>query len=435
MLADRSQFFYSALNQNEEIMTSNSANKEAFYILVSIILGLIVGFALYYSGNQEMANYIKPIGDAFLKLLKMIIVPLVLASIFMAIINIGSPDELGSMGIRAMAYYFTTTAIAVFIGIIMVNLIQPGVGVDISSITSELSAAQTEKFESSGSKGLGSTIIGVLLDAIPTNPFKAMADMKILQIIVFSLFLGVVSLMNKKVAMPLINFMESLEKVSMVMIDVIMKIAPFGIFALMVYVIANSGFSAIYGLSKYMSAVILGLFFHFIVLVLIAAWRHKSSPFFIIKSCLPPMLTAFSTSSSASTLPVTMNAVQDNLGVNKKTAQFVLPLGATINMDGTALYESVAVIFIGQAYGLDLSIANQIIIFITASLAAVGAAAIPGAGLVTMSIVLSAVGYPLEGIALILAVDRILDMFRTMINVFGDCVGTVVVDSFDKKTT
>ncbi len=416
-------------------MKSNSANanKEAFYILVSIILGLLVGFALYYSGNQELANYIKPVGDVFLKFLKMIIVPLVLASIFMAIINIGSPDELGSMGIRAMAYYFMTTAIAVFIGIIMVNLIQPGVGVDISSITSELSEAQTQKFQNSASKGLGSTIVGVLLDAIPTNPFKAMVDMKILQIIVFSLFLGIVSLLNKKVAMPLINFMESLEKVSMIMIEVIMKIAPFGIFALMTYVIANSGFNAIYGLSKYMIAVILGLFFHFLVLIFIASWRHKSSPFFIIKSCIPPMLTAFSTASSASTLPITMNAVQDNLGVNKKTAQFVLPLGATINMDGTALYESVAVIFIGQAYGLDLSIANQIIIFITASLAAVGAAAIPGAGLVTMSIVLSAVGYPLEGIALILAVDRILDMFRTMINVFGDCVGTVVVDSFSKN--
>ncbi len=410
--------------------STNNANKEAILILGAIILGLITGLILYFTNNQEVALYVKPIGDVFLKLLKMIIVPLVLSSIFMAIINIGSPDELGSLGLRSITYYFFTTAVAVLIGLVIVNIIQPGIGVDVGA---ELSAAQTSKFEASSSKGLLNTIIGVVVDAIPTNPFKAMAEMKVLQIIVFSIFLGIVSLLNRKIAQPLINLMESVEKLSMVLIDWIMKVAPFGVFALMTHVIASSGLNAIYGLAKYMIAVLLGLFIHMIFLLIIGSWRHKSSPLHILKACLPPMLTAFSTSSSASTLPITMNAVQDNLGVSKKTSQFVLPLGATINMDGTALYESVAVIFIGQAYGLDLSVTNQIIIFITASLAAVGAAAIPGAGLVTMSIVLSAVGYPLQGIALILAVDRILDMFRTSINVFGDCVGTVVVDSFEKS--
>ncbi len=414
---------------------SSSNNKEAVFILGSIILGLIFGLVLYFTNNQQIAEYIKPVGDIFLKLLKMIIVPLVLSSIFMAIINLGSPEEIGSLGIRAISYYFVTTAIAVFIGLIMVNLIQPGVGVEIESIKSTLTDAQTNKFQTSAEKGLVNTVISVITDAIPTNPFKAMADMKILQIIAFSIFLGIISLMNRKIAQPLIDLMGSIEKLSMIMIDWVMKIAPFGVFALMVHVIASSGLGAIVGLSKYIITVLLGLLIHGIILLIIGSIRHKKSPLFIFKSCLPPILTAFSTSSSASTLPVTMNTVEETLGVSKKTSQFVLPLGATINMDGTALYESVAVIFIGQAYGLDLSIVNQVIIFITASLAAVGAAAIPGAGLVTMSIVLSAVGYPLEGIALILAVDRILDMFRTAVNVFGDCIGTVVVDSFLKKST
>lgn len=178
---------------------------------------------------------------------------------------------------------------------------------------------------------------------------------------------------------------------------------------------------------------LLYLILHFLVLLMIGVIRTKKNPMFIMRGVAQSVLTAFSTASSAATLPITMANVEDNLGVDKKTAQFVLPLGATVNMDGTALYESVAVIFIGQAYGLDISIGQQMIIFMTASIAAVGAAAIPGAGLVTMSIVLSAVGFPLEGIGLILAVDRVLDMFRTSVNVFGDCIGTVVVDSFAKE--
>jgi len=419
-------------------MSSSSSKKDAFLILFAIVAGLVAGLVLNYWGSDSsltttIVSFVQPIGIIFLKMLKMVIIPLVLSSIFMAIVNLGSPDELGSLGIKSLIYYFSTTFIAVLIGLVVVNIINPGIGVDISSIGSSLSEAQSLKFQSSADTGLLKTIIGVVVDAIPTNPFRAMADMKILQIIVFSLFLGVASLLNRKVATPLINFMESLEGISMILIDWIMKVAPFGVFALMLTVIANTGFDAVLGLSKYMLTVLIGLFVHFIFLIFLASWRAKKSPAFIVKGCLAPMLTAFSTSSSASTLPITMSAVQDNLGISEKTSQFVLPLGATINMDGTALYESVAVIFIGQAYGLDISVSQQIIIFLTASLAAVGAAAIPGAGLVTMSIVLSAVGFPLDGIALILAVDRILDMFRTSINVFGDCVGTVVVESFSKN--
>jgi len=227
--------------------------------------------------------------------------------------------------------------------------------------------------------------------------------------------------------------MESLESMTLALTHGIMKFAPLGIFVLMLDVMAKSGYQAMFSLSKYMLTVILGLGFHAIFLMFVACVRSKKSPMFILKGLSSPLLTAFSTSSSAAALPITMTAVEENLGVRKETAKFVLPLGATINMDGTALYESVAAIFIAQAYGIELGIGQQIVIFMTASLAAIGAAAIPGAGLITMSIVLGAVGLPLEGIGLILAVDRILDMFRTTVNVFGDCVGTMVVDSMLEK--
>jgi len=200
----------------------------------------------------------------------------------------------------------------------------------------------------------------------------------------------------------------------------------------MLDVMAKSGVTAIYSLSKYILAVILGLTCHAIFLMFVASARMKKSPMHILRGIYPALLTAFSTASSAATLPITMTNVEENLGVRKSTAKFVLPLGATINMDGTALYESVAAIFIAQAYNIHLTIGQQVVIFMTASLAAVGAAAIPGAGLITMSIVLTAVGLPLEGIGLILAVDRLLDMFRTTVNVFGDAVGTIVVDSMIK---
>lgn len=402
-------------------------------IMFALFSGLTIGLILFYTGNGDYAEYVKPIGDIFINFLKMMIVPLVMSSIFVAMVNLGTPEELGSIGLKALIYYFITTAIAAGIGLIVVNLINPGVGIDIGSVGAEkMSAALTTKLQGSADTGLLKTILGVVVNAIPTNPFHAMANSVILQVIFFSLMFGITALFYKEEAQPFVSFMKSLESLSMGLTHGLMKFAPYGIFALMLHVIATTGFDAISGLAKYMLTVIIGLLIHFIVLLLIGVIRSKKNPMFILRGVAQSVLTAFSTASSAATLPITMANVEDNLGVDKKTAQFVLPLGATVNMDGTALYESVAVIFIGQAYGLDISLGQQMIIFMTASIAAVGAAAIPGAGLVTMSIVLSAVGFPLEGIGLILAVDRVLDMFRTSVNVFGDCMGTVVVDSFVK---
>lgn len=405
-----------------------ASKSEAKLIGLAMLAGLVVGLILYFTGTGEYVEYVKPIGTIFVRLLKMVIIPLVFSSIFMAMFHLGTPEALGSMGRKAVAYYFITTVCAVFLGIVFVNLINPGVGADLGAAGIHgLNSTMQQKVTST--QGLWSTVIGVLVDAIPTNPFASMADGTVLQVIVFAIMFGVVALYLPKESEAVIKFMKSLEAMTLRLTHVIMKFAPIGIFVLMLDVMAKTGFDAVISLSKYMATVILGLACHFVILLFIAAWRLKKSPAFILKSLSSPLLTAFSTSSSAATLPITMTTVEENLGVRKDTAKFVLPLGATINMDGTALYESVAAIFIAQAYGIHLGIDKQIIVFMTASLAAIGAAAIPGAGLITMSIVLGAVGLPIEGIGLILAVDRILDMFRTTVNVFGDCVGTIVVDS------
>ncbi len=409
-----------------------ASKQEAKRIGLAMILGLIIGLILYFTGNGDWAQYLKPIGTIFIRLLKMVIIPLVFSSIFMSMFNLGTPEALGSMGRKAVGYYFVTTVIAVFFGLIFVNIISPGVGADLGSQgISGLSTAMQDKVQ--GQQGLWATIIGVVVNAVPSNPIGAMANSTVLQVIVFSIIFGIVALYTPKQSEPMIKMIGSLEKMSLTLTHGIMKFAPVGIFVLMIDVMAKTGFGAIVSLSKYMLTVILGLGFHAIFLIIIASWRLKKSPLFILKGLSAPLLTAFSTSSSAATLPITMASVEENLGIRKETAKFVLPLGATINMDGTALYESVAAIFIAQAYGIHLGIDQQIIIFMTASLAAIGAAAIPGAGLITMSIVLGAVGLPIEGIGLILAVDRILDMFRTTVNVFGDCVGTIFVDSFLDK--
>jgi len=421
-----------------DLQDKNSARP----ILVAMLLGLLIGILCYFLANgtfgekgQEVGSacllgvkFLKPIGTIFIKLLRMIIVPLVFSSIFMAMVNLGTPKTLGSMGRKAISYYFITTAMAVLIGLILVNIIRPGVGVSIAEAGLHgLSESMAQKVQQN--QGLMQTIADVLMDAIPSNPVHSMAEGNILQIILFAVLMGIVALFHRERSEPVIKTMQSLEEMSLVLTHWIMRLAPLGVFVLMLDVMAKTGFDAIISLSKYMLTVIIGLFVHGGVLLAVASFFHKRSPWFILRGMGPALTTAFSTASSAATLPITMANVEDNLGVKKETAKFVLPLGATINMDGTALYESVAAIFIAQAYQIHLTLGQQLIIFLTASLAAVGAAAIPGAGLITMSIVLSAVGLPLEGVGLILAVDRILDMFRTTINVFGDSVGTIVVDA------
>lgn len=381
-------------------------------ILIAIVLGVAVGLLL-----GEKTSHIKVVGDIFIRLLKMIIIPLILASMVAGIVSLGDVRKLGRIGLRTFIYYTATTLLAVLVGLILVNVIRPGARVKMGSKEgAELSQRETP------------SVVSIVKDIVPENVLAAMAQDKVLSIIFFSIILGVaISSIGEK-GRGLALLFEAFSGVMMKITGWIMRLAPFGVFALMAYTIGSTGLSVIKPLILYMATVIVGLGIHAIVTLpaLLSAFG-RYSPLKFIRDVFSAVATAFSTASSAATLPITMDCVEKNAGVSNKVASFVLPLGATVNMDGTALYEAVAAMFIAQAYGIDLTMWQQVIIMLTATLASIGAAAIPGAGLVTIVIVLKAVNLPLEGIGMILAVDRLLDMLRTAVNVWGDACGTVVV--------
>ena len=381
-------------------------------ILIAIVLGVIIGLAL-----GEKAVHLKVVGDIFIQLLKMIIIPLIMASMVAGIVSLGNVRRLGRIGLKTFMYYMATTLLAVGVGLVLVNLMKPGVGVDMGAEAAvDMAGRETP------------SIVSIIKDIVPENVFAAMAQDKVLSVIFFSLLLGVAISSTGEKARPLTVLFEGLNTVMMKVTDWIMRLAPVGVFALMAYTIGTMGLSVVRPLAVYMVTVVLGLSIHaFVTLPVLLSLFGKYSPLKFIRDMFSAVATAFSTASSAATLPITMECLRENTGVSNKVASFVLPLGATVNMDGTALYEAVAAMFIAQAYGISLSIGQQLVIMLTATLASIGAAAIPGAGLVTMVIVLKAVNLPLEGIGMILAVDRLLDMIRTAVNVWGDACGTAVV--------
>ena len=381
-------------------------------ILIAIVAGVVAGVLL-----GERAKHIKIVGDLFIRLLKMIIIPLILASMVTGITSLGNVRRLGRLGLRTLIYYTVTTVLAVSVGLVLVNVIKPGVGVDIGVDQAvDLSGRETP------------SIVSIVKDIVPENVLWAMANDKVLSVIFFALILGVaISSVGEK-GRSLAGLFESLNAVMMKITGWIMHLAPLGVFALMAYTVGKMGLSVMRPLFVYMATVLIGLGIHALVTLPGLLWFiGRFGPLRFFGCVFSAVATAFSTASSAATLPVTMECVEDNAGVSNKIASFVLPLGATVNMDGTALYEAVAAMFIAQVYGIDLTIGQQLVIMLTATLASIGAAAIPGAGLVTMVIVLRAVKLPLEGIGMILAVDRILDMCRTAVNVWGDACGTVIM--------
>ncbi len=381
-------------------------------ILVAIVLAVVFGITL-----GEKAGCVKIVGDIFIRLLKAIIIPLILASMVAGIVSLGDIRKLGRIGLKTLVYYTATTLLAVGVGLLLVNLMKPGTGVDLGAEGGAESA-----------EGQIPSVVSIVEDIVPSNLFDAMAKDNVLSVIFFSLLLGVAISSIAEKGAPLVALFEAFNTVMMKITGWIMRLAPFGVFALMAHTIGTMGLSVVRPLIFYMATVILGLTIHaFITLPLLLRTIAKYSPVKFIGDVFSAVATAFSTASSAATLPLTMECLQENTGVSNKVTSFVLPLGATVNMDGTALYEAVAAMFIAQAYGIDLHIGQQLVIMLTATLASIGAAAIPGAGLVTMVIVLNAVNLPLEGIGMILAVDRLLDMFRTAVNVWGDACGAVIV--------
>jgi len=385
-----------------------------------------VEFKTYYTAivresyRNEAVNAVSWMGDIFLRALKMIIIPLILSSLISGVTNIGSGSNLGRLGLKTMSYYVATSIFAILTGLLLVNIIKPGVGAEIN-LTAEVEGLVDKQ------KGFQEIII----DIVPDNIFRAFADADMLSIIFFAILFGFfIMKIDEKPKQFLISLFNSVFDVMMKIVLFIIKFTPLGIFGIVAKVVADQDdlLNLISSMSLYMGTVIFALAIHAVItLPVLTRFIGKAHPWAHLKNMTTPLLTAFSTSSSGATLPLTITAVEQNSGVSNKISSFTLPLGATINMDGTALYECVAAMFIAQAYGVEMSIMNQVIIVGTALLASIGAAAIPMAGLVMITVILSAVGLPLEGVGLILAVDRILDMFRTTVNVWSDSCGSVII--------
>jgi Na+/H+-dicarboxylate symporter len=409
-------------------------------ILIGMLLG--VAFALlmvqFSWGSDFITDWIKPFGKMFINALKLIAVPLILASLIKGVSDLKDISKLSKMGGKTIATYIVTTVFAVSIGLVVVNVIQPG-----KSISEETRAELLENYKEDASKSKEAALkqkdsgpLQALQDLIPDNIISAAGNNRnMLQIIVFAVFFGIgLILIPADKSKPVKDFFDGFNEVILKLIDLIMLAAPVGVFALLATLVAESpSLDLFQALLWYAFSVVLGLAIMIGFYVLIVKIFTKKSPSFFFKGISPAQLLAFSTSSSAATLPVTMERVEEHLGVEEEVASFVLPIGATINMDGTSLYQAVAAVFIAQTFGMDLSLGAQLGIIVTATLASIGSAAVPGAGMVMLVIVLGQAGIPEAGLALIFAIDRPLDMCRTTVNVTGDAaVSMIIANSFGK---
>ena len=409
-----------------------------------IILGMVLGVAFAFLvlnfewGKSFVINWIKPFGTIFINSLKLIAVPLILASLVKGVSDLKDLSKLSSMGGITISTYIFTTLMAVSIGLIAVNLVKPGEYITNETREQLVSAYSTnanQKIEAANNqKSLGP--LQPLVDIVPSNFLSAASNNRnMLQVIFFAILFGIsMILIPEKKSKPIKDFFDSLNDVILKIIDLIMLCAPYGVFALLAAIIVEAPSMDLFkALGLYSLTVLFGLSLLIFIYVLIVKVFIGISPSYFLKGISPAQLLAFSTSSSAATLPVTMDRVQEHLDVEEEVTSFVLPIGATINMDGTCLYQAVAAVFIAQAFGLDLSLAAQLGIISTATLASIGSAAVPGAGMVMLIIVLSQAGIPEIGLALIFAVDRPLDMCRTAINVTGDATVSMFVNKFRKK--
>jgi proton glutamate symport protein len=403
-------------------------------ILLGMVFGVLFAFLLiqFEWGKDVIVDWVKPFGTIFINLLKLIAVPLILASLIKGISDLKDISKLSKMGGRTIGMYVLTTILAVSIGLVIVNLIKPGSYISEQTrtelVANYTSDANTKIEAASKQKEVGP--LQSLIDIVPDNIIKASGDNgNMLQVIFFAVIFGIAMiLIPEEKSKPVKDFFDSFNEVILKMIDLIMLFSPFGVFALLAAIVAESPSLDLFkALGMYGLTVLIGLAIMILVYLLIVKVLTKKSSKFFFNGIAPAQLLAFSTSSSAATLPVTMERVVDNLGVDDEVASFVLPIGATINMDGTSLYQAVAAVFIAQAFGMDLTLGVQLGIIVTATLASIGSAAVPGAGMVMLVIVLAQAGIPEAGLALIFAIDRPLDMCRTTVNVTGDAAVSMVV--------
>ena len=379
--------------------------------------------------GQTIVDYTEWIGSLFLAMIKMVVVPLVFFSLVGGIASLGDVRKLGRMGGRTIAFFMFTTVMALLIGVGLTNLIKPGALLSQDDRDILLSAYSGSTSSTLANAAEAPSFSDQLISIVPTNPIAALASGDMLQVIFFATMLGIaLTFLEGEKAEPVVVLFDRLNEAMVMLVHIAMKIAPFGVGALLFKVVGNTGISVLYALSVYGLVVLLGLFLHLTLTYGIVVRLWAKLPFLgFLGAIKEAMIVAFSTSSSSATLPVTKACCEDNLNVGSETTSFVLPLGATVNMDGTALYQGVAAIFIAQIYGMDLTLGDQVTIVVSATLASVGAAGVPGAGMITLAMVLTAIGVPTEGLALILGVDRILDMFRTATNVVGDSTATVLM--------
>ncbi|MBQ9851527.1 MAG: dicarboxylate/amino acid:cation symporter [Ruminiclostridium sp.] len=390
------------------------------WIAIGLVLGIIAGLA--FQGAPAIAtDYIKPFGTIYLNLIKMVVVPVVLLSIMQGIVSLQDVRKVGSIGVKTIAFYLCTTAVAVTLGLVFANILQVGAGYVIS--TEGLS------YEASEAPGLMQTIVNIF----PSNFFQPLADATMLQVIVIALFFGFGIILAGEKGKLAKDCVDSFAEVSFKVMMMILKLSPIGVFALICPVVATNGPDVLLPLLKVIVVAYTAYIVHVIVTYSLSVKAFAGlSPLKFFKVMSEPMLFAFSSASSVGTLPFNMDATQ-RLGARKEVSSFVLPLGATINMDGTAIYQGVCAIFIAEIFGIDLTIAQQITIILTATLASIGTAGVPGAGMIMLAMVLESVGLPLEGIALVAGIDRILDMGRTTVNITGDAACTMCVDAWEKK--
>lgn len=395
-------------------------------IFVALIAGAIFGVVLHYavpSGNFKdvilVEGILYVVGQGFIKLMKMLVVPLVFCSLVCGSMSIGDTKKLGTVGVRTLAFYLATTALAVTVALTVGNILDPGVGLDMSAVQSN--AAEVETMEST-------SLTSTLLNIIPDNPIGSLASGNMLQIIVFALIVGIILAKLGERAETVSNFFTQFNDVMMEMTMMVMSLAPIGVFCLISRTFATIGFSAFIPLAKYMIGVMLALVIQcFVVYLGMLKIFTGLNPIKFIKNFFPVMAFAFSTATSNATIPMSIDTLAKKMGVSKKISSFTIPLGATINMDGTAIMQGVAVVFAAQAFGIELGLAEYITVIGTATLASIGTAGVPSVGLVTLTMVFNSVGLPVEAIGLIMGIDRILDMARTAVNITGDAVCTTIV--------
>ena len=414
-------------DENKSFLQHTKDKIKGMKLHTQILIGLILG-ALLGPLMGDVALWIKPIGDAFINLLIMIVVPLVMASLIVGTASLGDLKKLGRIGIKTVGYYLVATIIAVSFGLVAGKAFNPGAGLDEdvkARMLTDYAGVTEQQLERVDEKP---SLSEFLVNIVPRNPFKAMVETNFLQIIFFALLFGIsLTILPEERRKPVLNLLMSVNDAMIVLVKLVMRIAPIGVFALIAAVAAQFGYGVLLTLLKYV-VVTIGTMIAFVVAVYpISLKLSGMSPMYFFKKYYEVALFAFSTSSSNATLPLNLQVSEEDLGVSNDVASFVLPLGATINMNGTAIYQGVSTIFIAQVFGITLGLQDLIIVVLTATLASIGAAGVPGIGMVTLTIVLQQIGIPVEGIALVVGVERILDMTRTAVNVTGDTTCAVWV--------